>query len=316
MAPSPVDALTRVATPPPVLYVRRMPLVVRNAVAADSPRIVAISAQIWDGHDYVPDVLGRWLADRRGEVLVAEIDGTVAAFAYRTWLADGHAWLQGIRADPALQGRGAGRALTGELVERCRRDGARRIGLSTYVDNEASIHLIESFGFQRKASFVYLEGPRVTTAEASGNAGGEAVRVSEEELAAFIRQSAFLRVACGRFPSEWRFIELAREPGVALGWAPYRLGVRRGGRLTSALCASYPGRPDQDGAFLSFLEGDPRDAAALLARAADDLEAPSWEAMIPKKSSEEAPALAMLRALGFTSWNAFVEDAFSYELDT
>ena len=131
---------------------------VRVAREADRERILAISAQIWDGYDYVPHVLDEWLAGAQGELLVAEIDGHVAAFSYLTWLADGHAWLQGIRADTAMRGRGAAKALTERSIARAWAAGARRIGLSTYIDNQASMHIAESFGFRRVASFVYLEG--------------------------------------------------------------------------------------------------------------------------------------------------------------
>ena len=135
-----------------------MSMEVRRARPADRQRILDISAQIWDGYDYVPLMLDEWLAGTAGELLVAALDGDVAAFSYRTWVAEGHAWLQGIRTDTALRGKGLGRALTERSIERAWADGARRIGLSTYIDNHASMHIVESFGFRRMASFVYLEG--------------------------------------------------------------------------------------------------------------------------------------------------------------
>ncbi|MEW5825268.1 MAG: GNAT family N-acetyltransferase [Candidatus Bipolaricaulota bacterium] len=289
-----------------------MGLEVRRARVADKERIVAIASQIWDGGDYVPAVIDDWLACSRGELLVAEIDGTVAAFAQRTWLAAGHAWLQGIRADPALRGRGAGRALTQALVEACDRDGARRIGLSTYIDNLESIHLVESFGFVRRASFSYVEG----TSEVPGAAPlGDIDVPSDAEFEAFVRASTFLRAARGRFPSEWRFLEFDWEPRVALGWAPHRFALRRDGRIVAALCASYPARADMQGAFLSFLEGSREDVAALLAHAVRQLEVPGWEAMIPAPDGDASPILATLRELGFTSWRDFTPDSFCYERD-
>ena len=85
---------------------------VRPARPADRQRILDISAQIWDGYDYVPRLLDEWLAGTAGELLVAVLNGVVAAFSYRTWVAEEHAWLQGIRTDTALRGKGLGRALT------------------------------------------------------------------------------------------------------------------------------------------------------------------------------------------------------------
>jgi GNAT superfamily N-acetyltransferase len=117
-----------------------MSMEVRPARPADRQRILDISARTWDSHNYVPLMLDEWLAGAAGELLVAVLDGGGAAFSYQTWVADGHAWLQGIRTDTALRGKGLGGALTKSSIESSRADGARRIGLSTYIDNHASTH--------------------------------------------------------------------------------------------------------------------------------------------------------------------------------
>jgi hypothetical protein len=83
-----------------------MSMEVRPARPADRQRILDISARTWDSHNYVPLMLDEWLAGAAGELLVAVLDGGGAAFSYQTWVAD----------------------------------GARRIGLSTYIDNHASTH--------------------------------------------------------------------------------------------------------------------------------------------------------------------------------
>ncbi|MCX6098910.1 MAG: GNAT family N-acetyltransferase [Candidatus Bipolaricaulota bacterium] len=288
-----------------------MSMEVRRARPADRKKILDISAQIWDGYDYVPLMLDEWLAGTAGELLVAVLDGGVAAFSYRTWVAEGHAWLQGIRTDTALRGKGLGRALTERSIERAWADGARRIGLSTYVDNQASMHIVESFGFRRMASFVYLEGdlPGCSEPEDTGVvplADGEAIRV--------IGRSDYLAAANGRFPWEWKFLSFDWSPRAAIAWAPYRIGIRRDGKVVSALCAS-PGSTPSDAAFLSFLDGEPDDLLALLRHAQADLGAAKWEAMVPKDGDRGARALAVLRDSGLRSWTEFSEDVFSYELD-
>jgi ribosomal protein S18 acetylase RimI-like enzyme len=288
-----------------------MSMEVRRARPADRQRILDISAQIWDGYDYVPLMLDEWLAGTAGELLVAALDGDVAAFSYRTWVADGHAWLQGIRTDTALRGKGLGRALTERSIERAWADGARRIGLSTYIDNQASMHIVESFGFRRMASFVYLEG------DLSGRSEPEDSRVvslSDEEAIRLIGRSDYLAAANGRFPWEWKFLSFDWSPHAALAWAPYRIGIRRDGEVVSALCAS-PGSTPSDAAFLSFLDGEPDDLPTLLRHAQADLGAPKWEAMVPKDGDRSARALAVLRDSGLRSWTEFSEDVFSYELD-
>lgn len=284
---------------------------VRRARPADRQRILDISAQIWDGYDYVPLMLDEWLAGTAGELLVAALDGGVAAFSYRTWVAEGHAWLQGIRTDTALRGKGLGRALTERSIERAWADGARRIGLSTYIDNQASMHIVESLGFRRMASFVYLEGdlPGRSEPEDTG-----VVPLSDGEAIRMIGRSDYLAAANGRFPWEWKFLSFDWSPRAAIAWAPYRIGLRRDGEVVSALCAS-PGSTPSDAAFLSFLDGEPDDLLALLRHAQADLGAAKWEAMVPKDGDRGARALAVLRDSGLRSWTGFSEDVFSYELD-
>lgn len=291
--------------------VDRMALDVRVAREADRERILAISAQIWDGYDYVPHVLDEWLAGAQGELLVAEIDGRVAAFSHRTWLAEGHAWLQGIRADTAMRGRGAAKALTEHSIERAWAAGARRIGLSTYIDNQASMHIAESFGFRRVASFVYLEGEPAGRDEMKD---ADVEPLSAKTAADIVGTSDFLAAAGGRFPWEWKFIEFAWSPEAALSWAPYRIGLRRHGRVVAALCAS-PGTGASDAAFLSFLDGAPEDLATLFRHAQAELGSAKWEAMVPRAGDRVAEALFALREAGLRSWSEYDEDVFAYELD-
>lgn len=297
-----------------------MSIEIRRAREEDRERILAISSQIWDGYDYVPNVLDEWMTCRSGELLVAVLDGTLAAFSYRTCVAPGHAWLQGIRTDSALRGRGAGRMLTEASLERSWRDGARRVGLSTYIDNQASMHIVEAFGFHRVASFVYLEGDLAARAEPAP----VAETLTEDEAIRFVAQSEFLAAANGRYPSGWKFLEFGWAPEAAIAWSPYRIGIRRRGRVESTLCASRRSagadcatpRPDElDVGVLSFLDGDEEDFPALLRKASTDLGTTSWEAMVPKSGDRGARALGALRDLGLRSWSEFEEDVFAYELD-
>ena len=57
-------------------------ITLRKATASDKPRIVEISSQIWEGEDYVPDVLDDWLADPSGEVIVTMLATFVSRSMY------------------------------------------------------------------------------------------------------------------------------------------------------------------------------------------------------------------------------------------
>jgi len=210
----------------------------RLVTEADRSRIVEISSQIWDGHDYVPELLEEWLADVAGEVVGAVINNELVGFARRTWLAPGLAWFEGIRTDTAYRGRGVGRAITEYLIDRARAAGAIRMSLSTYIDNNASIHIIESYGFERVATFVYRERP-VDAPSPDPDAGADPriALVSEEETVEYVAGSSFLKFANRRFPRGWRFFPFDHNPREAVARMGLRLGWREDGTLKALLCA-------------------------------------------------------------------------------
>ena len=89
---------------------------------------------------------------RPADVLVAELGGTVAGYiAIRppTELeASRHVQhVNGLAVDPALQGRGVGRALLEAAAAEAGRRGARRLTLRVLAPNVAARRLYESCGF-------------------------------------------------------------------------------------------------------------------------------------------------------------------------
>lgn len=287
-------------------------LELRTATPEDRERILAISAQIWDGNDYVADALDAWYDDSAGEIVVVEQEGLLIAFAYRTWILPGHAWLQGIRTDPAHQGQGAGRALTRFLVDRCWALGAKAISVSTYIDNEASIHILESSGFRRVASYVYLQSKGIANTAVRHRAAISAA--ASDEALAFIGRSRFLEVAHAYVPNEWVFYPFPEAAGRLISDASLRLCTRNEGQIRSLVCATVP-RNAANPAFLFFVDGQQDDIAVLLQEAQHRGAFSGWECMVPKWESAEAPALSPMLDLGFTPWQDGREDVFCYRLD-
>ena len=287
------------------------PISLRRLVPEDRPRILEISSQIWDGHDWVPGAFDEWLADPAGETVAAEWAGVLIGFARRTWLHPSHAWFEGIRTDPAHRGKGAGRAITEHLIEGARRDGTEKIHLSTHIDNEASIHIIESYGFERVASFVYLEGRPVDTPPEE--IGPEIVPVREEEAAWFVDRSAFLELAQRRFPRGWRFFPFDVDPLSAVARLETRMGIRRDGALVALACA----RQSVDGTgpvTLNFADGAPDDVRRLLGEMHRRYAGRTIETMVPKQGDQEAALLAILRELDYETWHNYAAAVFVYEL--
>lgn len=286
-------------------------LVIRPLLPEDRPRVLDICSQIWDGEDYVPEIVDQWIEDREGEAVGAVLDGRLIAFAHRTWLHQGIAWFEGIRTDPAHRGRGAGKAITEHFIEGARRDGAQRICLSTYIDNEASIHIIERYGFRRVASFALLEKDIEASLEAA--AGDPRIEpVSASEALAFIDRSDFLRLAQRRFPRGWRFFPFDVDPQAETARLRTRWGLRVDGQLQALVCIRQP--VDGKGPFtLGFLDGD-RDGVRVLLREVHRRYAGRHAlAMVPKTETDEPVLLDVLRESGYATWDDFAAAVFVYE---
>lgn len=288
---------------------------VRKAEDGDRPRILEISSQIWDGDDYVPELLDRWFTDEKGELVVAEIDGNVIAFAHRTWTLPGIAWLEGIRTDPAHQGRGAGRAITEYLIQSSREAGATRIHLSTYIDNESSIHIIESHGFQLIGTFSYVERPADLPLQEAATKIREACPLSVPETLAFIETSEYLSLAQRQIAQGWKFFSFDSKPTGSIASLEYRIGYGRSDAPEAVLCIRHRPTPAWGGPFsIGFLDGEPDAMRRLLNHAMHDYEGKSLEAMVPIHQGRHATALSVLQQAGFKSWSGFKADVFVYEM--
>ena len=85
--------------------------------------------------------------------MVAEIDGAVAGYlslGHPTELqaSDHVLHVTGVAVDPALQGRGVGKALIEAAVDEARRRGARRLTLRVLGPNYTARRLYETCGFE------------------------------------------------------------------------------------------------------------------------------------------------------------------------
>ena len=122
----------------------------RPALERDLEEVKEFCKTIWDGHDYIADVIDDWFHDPRpGLFAVAEYEGHAIACSKITWLAEGQWWLEGFRVDPAYQGRGVG-SLIHRYVDRWwleHGDGVLR--LMTSSKNKSVHHLCENTGFTR-----------------------------------------------------------------------------------------------------------------------------------------------------------------------
>jgi GNAT superfamily N-acetyltransferase len=259
-------------------------------------------------------VIDDWLRMRDSEVAVAELNGVVIAFARTATLAPGYVWLEGIRTDTAAQGHGAGRALTEYFVENAARDGAQRIGLSTYVDNLASIHIVEQYHFERQASFVLAEAMLDSPARSYAALSPAVLAVPFDEARARIVGSAPISVGSGFMPQGWKFWPVTRAGVTA--WPPFDKAFGLRGDDGSLRALTVVCHPDHGAGEVSidFADGTPEDLETLVKHVlATYAGAKCIQAMIPASQTVHTPLLESLTALEFDVWRHGDPDLFVYE---
>ena len=226
-------------------------MIIREAKPADKDDILEISSQVWEGHDYVPLVLDRWLEE--GGLFAAELDGKVVGFAKTTVLSPGELWFEGLRVHPGYRGRGIAKALAEAQLQEALAWVPRSIRLATAEINHESLHIAAELGFREVARFTYMAGP---IGEGRGSPKVvQAEKPDKGELAEFIFSSEAYRQSHGLFPRGWVFFSFTEpflEKLIGQGALFYYKDEEKVRGVIALLPA--PHRPDR--LIIAFAEGD------------------------------------------------------------
>ncbi|NVM17424.1 MAG: GNAT family N-acetyltransferase [Candidatus Lokiarchaeota archaeon] len=137
-----------------------MKLYFRALTKEDIPAILDISKDIWEGDDYIPDVIERWLNDRSnlayGTFLDKEMKELIG-FGRVKMFSNGVAWLQGGRVKVSHQKKGIGREQLKYAIDYAIKVGARVAQYDTSSRNLGSISLAKFHGFEEKKRTEVLE---------------------------------------------------------------------------------------------------------------------------------------------------------------
>ena len=127
----------------------------RKLGTEDIPTINDISKDIWEGGDYVPNIITRWLEDDNclnyGGFANNEMTEMIG-FGRVKFFPNGIAWLEGGRVKSSEQKKGIGRELMRYAIDYAREYGSKYAQYDTASENEGSIALARYFGFKRKKS--------------------------------------------------------------------------------------------------------------------------------------------------------------------
>ena len=144
-------------------------LVIRPVRPADRERVVELTRDIWDGHDYVPRVFDDWVSDAGAAFQAIEMDGTVVGLQRLRPYAKGLIWYEGLRVASTHRRQGVGRAMLRSAIAEAREQNFREIRLAT--GNPAAAKLFEEFDFKRLQDDRWWKGGRVE--------GGESARIPD-----------------------------------------------------------------------------------------------------------------------------------------
>ena len=137
-----------------------MKLFFRDLTAKDIPAILDISKDIWEGDDYIPDVIERWLKEKDNLAYGAFLDeatheliglGRVKMFP------NGVAWLEGGRVKITHQKQGIGRDLMKYAIDYAIQASAKVAQYDTSSRNFGSKSLAKFHGFVEKKRMEVLE---------------------------------------------------------------------------------------------------------------------------------------------------------------
>jgi GNAT superfamily N-acetyltransferase len=186
-----------------------LPVHIRPARESDTPEVMELTSQIWNGHDYVQFVWAEWLADRNGRLLVAEHQGSVLGLGKLTRISEEDWWLQGLRVHPEFQGRGIATQITEALVETWRAQGSGAVRLATHSQRLPVHRLCARLGFTKASEitvFVASTALEETPDLSAPRQEFHPLSASEAESAADLAMnSASLALVNGLMDLSWKW---------------------------------------------------------------------------------------------------------------
>lgn len=126
---------------------------------ADRDRLLEIASDVWDGTDYLPDVLDDWLADPGASFQAAELEGLVVGIQRLRPIAAGIIFYEGLRVASTHRRRGIARIMLLQALAEARALGFREIRL--YTGNPDAGRLFASEGFRLVAESLVWSAGRV-----------------------------------------------------------------------------------------------------------------------------------------------------------
>lgn len=290
----------------------------RPVLSSDKEAVTALCAKIWEGEDYLPYLFDDWVEDTDGAFNACLLDGRLIGLGKVSFLADGHAWLEGLRKDPDAGVTGVGRALCLEALRFLEtRRPLSSIRFSAYAHNPQTIALNEAIGFRRIGTWSIKSkllpghpqakepyGRPLTETDASGYR----IRRCDDrtEVLDAVRGEGWLD---GYRIESWKAFPLIASPALCPDDVVLEAIDSEGARRGVLVHASDPLRRQIN--LVAFQADDNRAAAALL-KTAEDASRDAGYHYIETIAPRSGNVLQRLNACGYESWKT-EDDFYLYE---
>jgi GNAT superfamily N-acetyltransferase len=201
---------------------KRIQVHCRPAQESDTPAVLELTALIWEGDDYVPQVWAEWLADPQGRLLVAEYQGRVVGLGKLSRLSAEDWWLQGLRVHPEFEGRGVASQLHEVLMQAWQEIGQGAVRLATASFRFPVQHLCDRLGFRKVGEFTPFAASTSLSEHSTGaQLSNQLTNIEEiftplksEDLAealSYALPSESLALNYGHIDMAWEFVPLRLE---------------------------------------------------------------------------------------------------------
>ena len=233
----------------------------RPATHSDVDEIVAFTTDTFQWGDYIPRLIGEWIDDTSGVVMVAIDNEEIVGLARVILFSETEAWSHAARVRPDRRGEGIAGMLAEVLIEWARQQGVHVVRLLIEDDNESSIRHIQKQGFRRVATAIRANR---AIGNATPNPDGNGGRRAPSALTAKpVKAADAPMLAAG-----WSTSESGRELRglIARGWSfhtltPSELVKRANAGELWEMGSSWAVTGPFDDAFdVSLIDTDPEEA--------------------------------------------------------
>ena len=148
-------------------------LTLRPVRPSDRERVLEMTRDVWEGHDYIPRVFDVWIEEAGAAFQAAEVDGVVVGLQRLRPYGPGLIWYEGLRVASTHRRQGVARAMLQSAITEAREQGFREMRLAT--GNPNAVLLFESERFRRLLDVRWWRGMRVE--------GGDPARMPDADEA-------------------------------------------------------------------------------------------------------------------------------------